>query len=188
MQGNLHPRVSGTGYPAASMSDSLLYSLALPDDEDLDELECGVSEVDAFFRERQWFKKGKNSPATYQFRTLDASAVIGYAAAAFGNRQHPDDPAKTKYLIIYAFGVHKHFQARQNNDIMPTESYATSMARVLEGMAVSNTDAKGLTLWVRSNNARAIAFYERFGFAADSTGAFQRGDGAPYLTMWKLVR
>lgn len=46
---------------------SLHARFALPDDPDLDAFDSGVSEVDAYFRSRQWFNVGKGlaSPPTY---------------------------------------------------------------------------------------------------------------------------
>ncbi|MEZ4461501.1 MAG: GNAT family N-acetyltransferase [bacterium] len=45
----------------------------------------------------------------------------------------------------------------------------------------------GLALWVRSDNNRAIAFYEKVGFERDPTGPVSRDDGVPHLTMRKAV-
>lgn len=40
-------------------------------------------------------------------------------------------------------------------------------------------------MWVRVDNPRAIAFYEKVGFEGDVGGPVQRDGGAPHLTMRK---
>ena len=168
------------------MAASLLYALASPAAEDLDELDSGDPEVDQFFSSRQWFVGGKHKPTTFQFRTADNSEVVGYAAVSFSNLPHPDldSPQKARHLVIYVAGIHKHFQG-QKNPAAPGERYAASLFKALEGLAREKPNTIGLHLRVRSSNARAISFYKRFGFAP--IGALQpaNDNGAPYQIMRK---
>lgn len=173
---------------------ALHYELAQPEDGDLDSFDCGDIEVNHFFRSRQWFNKdrGEISPPTYQFLTADKGSVIGYAAATIGNSAHPDDlsTTKKKYLVIYALGVYQHFHGVVNPASNETETYATSMLRIFEGFALDRRTCMGMSLRVRDNNARAKAFYARFGFIPDPGGPVQRdknGTGVPHLTMRKLL-
>lgn len=163
---------------------------ALPDDADLDTFTSGVPEVDAYFRSRQWFNhaKGVAAPPTYQFLTSIDGEVVGYAAVAFRNCDHPHNgaDARRRYLMVYVAGLHVRFQGVVNPSA-PAESYGASMFRVLEGLARSKDECVGLTLWVRADNTRAIAFYRKAGFEPDPGGAVQRDAGAPHFTMRKLL-
>jgi ribosomal protein S18 acetylase RimI-like enzyme len=58
---------------------------------------------------------------------------------------------------------------------------------VLERFAIDKTGCRGLYLWVRADNDRAIAFYRKCGFVDDPAGPVQRDDGAPHLSMRKLL-
>jgi ribosomal protein S18 acetylase RimI-like enzyme len=113
---------------------------------------------------------------------------VGYVAAGFRNCEHPVDSAsdKAKYLVIYAAGLHSRFHG-QEDPAFPGETLAVAVFRVLEGFAKQKDDCKGLYLWVRSNNGRAIAFYEKFGFQRDPGGPMQRDGGSPHLTMRKVI-
>ena len=172
------------------LTHPLYTRFALPDDPDLDTFASGVPEVDAYFRSRQWFnvEKERAAPPTYQFLTAQDGEVVGYAAVAFRNCDHPHDGAGTRsrYLMVYVAGVHSRFQGAENPNA-PGESFAVSIFRVLEGFALKKQGCVGLTLWVRTDNPRAIAFYEKIGFAADPAGPVQRDAGAPHLTMRKLL-
>lgn len=171
------------------MPPGLHVELALPTDPDLDRLDSGVAEVDRYFRSRAWFdtRKGKASPATYQLRTELGGPVVGYVAAAFRRQAHPTDDSedRARVLVIYALGLHREFQGRPN----PADGhrrYSTSAMRALEELAGQRADCVGLSLWVREDNPRAIAFYRRVGFAADPAGPVQRDGGARHLTMRRL--
>lgn len=161
---------------------------ALPDDPDLDVFESGVEEVDRYFRSREWFSaaKGKAAPPTYQFKTHDGGEIVGYAAVAFRKCGHPNDDAtdKAKYLAVYVAGVYRAFQGKKNPR-SPDESFAVSLFRTLERFASDKQDCRGLYLWVRTDNSRAIRFYRKFGFIDDPAGPVQRDSGAPHLTMRK---
>lgn len=170
------------------MPTSVFTQLALPDDPDLDTFQSGVAEVDDYFRSRVWFntQKGKSSPPTYQFRTDEGGDIVGYAAANWRRSGHPEDASedRAKYLVIYAAGLHVQFHGVPNPKA-PTESFATSMFRVLEQFARDKEGCAGLYLWVRADNDRAIAFYRKFGFVDDPAGPVQRDDKSPHLTMRK---
>lgn len=172
------------------MPGTLFYELALPDDPELDRFDSGEEEVDAYFRSRRWFnaERGGAAPPTYVFRTEAAGPVVGYAAVSFRNAEHPDDrsSSRAKYLMIYVVGVNRPYQG-QRNPLAPGETFAASIFLVVEGFAASKAGCAGLCLWVRSNNTRAIRFYEKMGFVADPAGPVQRGAGAPHLTMRKLL-
>jgi len=172
------------------VSASLCTRLALPDDPDIDTLDSGVAEVDLYFQGRTWFNasKQKAAPPTYQFLTEDAGKVIGYAAAAFRNSDHPHDGSsvRARYLVVYALGVHRPFQGVENPRA-PGESFAASIVGVLVAFARERVGCVGLSLWVRVNNARAIAFYRRCGFQPDPGGPVQRNGGAAHLTMRLLL-
>ena len=149
-----------------------------------------MPEVDAYFRSRQWFNVAKDvaTPPTYQFLTAQEGEVVGYAAVAFRNCDHPHNGAATRsrYLMVYVAGVHTRFQGRENPNA-PGESFAVSMFRVLEGFTQNKQGCVGLTLWVRTDNPRAVAFYRKLGFETDPGGPVQRDEGAPHLTMRKLL-
>jgi len=166
----------------------LSFHRAVPDDTDLDAFSSGVAEVDTYFRSRQWFntQKSKASPPTYQFRNAD-DEVVGYAAVSYRKCDHPEDgaPDRAKYLSIYVTGLHERFHGTKN-PAAPNETYAESMFRVLEDFACGTAGCVGMYLWVRANNARAIAFYEKVGFVGDAAGPVQRDTGARHLTMRKV--
>lgn len=159
---------------------------ALPNDPDVDALDSGNAEVDRYFHSRTWFDvgKGKASPATYQFRTRPGGAVVGYAAAAFRNQAHPTDDGgvRARYLVIYALGVHRHFQGVEN-PAAPGQRYAATIMDALVERARDRAGCVGVSLWVREDNPRAIAFYARCGFVADPAGPVARDDGPRHLTM-----
>ena len=120
------------------MSEALFTRFALPNDPDLDVFSSGVTEVDAYFRSRQWFNvdKGRAAPPTYQFLTDEGGEVVGYAAIAFRNVEHPHDgsPDRARYLVIYAVGVHERFQGALNPRA-EQETFAVSLFGVLEEFA-----------------------------------------------------
>lgn len=171
------------------MAETLHVRFALPDDADLDSFTSGVSEVDAYFKRRQWFNVGKGiaAPPTYQFLADDGD-VVGYASVAFRNCDHPDDGAagRARYLMIYVVGVHQRYQG-QKNPRAPDETFAASIFGVLDGFARAKAACAGLILWVRADNARAIAFYRKIGFEPDVAGPVQRDGGAAHLTMRKRL-
>ena len=170
------------------LPSALFTRFALPDDPDLDAFDSGVAEVDAYFRSRQWFNvaKGVAAPPTYQFLTDEGGEVVGYAAVVFRNAEHPHDRSddRARYLVIYVTGVHERFQGRENPRAAG-ETYAVLMFRVLEGFARAKAGCVGMSLWVRADNARAIASYQKVGFVDDPGGPVQRHGGAPHLTMRK---
>lgn len=173
------------------MPDALHVQFAVPDDPDLDTFTTGDSEVDAYFRSRRWFnsQKGEASPPTYEFRSAafgEPNTLVGYAAAEFRNCEHPCDAAtsKAKYLVIYAFGVDQRLHGARN-PVRPDQTFSSSVLGVLEGFAAGKAGCVGLRLWVRADNARAIAFYRKVGFSADPAGPVQRDEGSAHLTMRK---
>ena len=171
------------------MSAKLFTQFALPDDLYLDVFVSGDEEVDGWFRSRKWFNatKGKASPPTYVFRTAQDGDVVGCASVAFRKMEHPEDASsqRAKYLMVYVVGVNIGFHG-QRNPQAPDETFAASIFGVIEALAMKHSDCVGLSLWVRSTNARAIAFYQKVGFVADPSGAVQRDDKAPHLTMRRL--
>ena len=140
--------------------------------------------LDGYFKNRKWFDpmKGKASPETYRFEAGPLSR-IGYAAAGFANRAHPDDaaPAKARYLVVFVIGIDKAWQGHKNPDT--GSSYAVSIMQELEALARARAGCVGLCLWVRSDNGRAIKLYKKCGFAEDPGGPVQRDTGAPHVTM-----
>ena len=88
--------------------------------------------------------------------------------------------------MIYMIGVDQVFQGIQN-PLMPGQTYAASIMAVLEDIARAKHDCVGLSLWVRSTNAVAMAFYRKVGFAEDPGGPSQRDGGDPILTMRKIL-
>ncbi|MGE0328771.1 MAG: GNAT family N-acetyltransferase [Polyangiaceae bacterium] len=167
----------------------LYTQFALPTDPDLDGFLSGVDEVDHYFRSRAWFdsKKEIASPPTYQFRTEEDGYVVGYASVGFRNLPHPSDEAaeRARYLVIYVVGVHLRFRGVRNPS-RPSDTYAASIFDELEELARQRSDCVGLSLWVRTDNLRAIAFYRKLGFAADPAGPVHRDGGSPHLTMRKV--
>ena len=171
------------------MSKSELdFEYALPNDPSIDQFVSGDVEVDRYFHSRQWFndEQGKSSPPTYKF--CDGARVIGFAAIAFRNCPHPtdDSPDTAKYLVVYVIGVSEDLHGVENPE-KPGESYAVTTFRTLERFAREKEGVVGLSLWVRTDNARAISFYEKIGFDKDPGGPVQRDDGAPHLTMRKRL-
>jgi ribosomal protein S18 acetylase RimI-like enzyme len=168
--------------------DPVLVDFASNEDADLDSFSSGLEEIDEYFRSRQWFnvEKKKASPPTYRFRARETGEVFGYAAVVFKNEAHPHEGAaeRARYLTIYAVGVHRRFHGRLLN---AEGSYSECMFRELERMAREKFGCVGLSLWVRQNNPRAIRFYEKMGFKADPGGPIQRDNGAPHLTMRKIL-
>ena len=176
------------GMPATG-THGLAVGFADPIDPALDSFESGVAEVDDYFQSRQWFdiSKDRPSPPTYRFETAGGQ-VVGYAAVGFRNCPHDRDSAitKGKYLVVYAAGVDQQFHGVVNESV-PGESLAVSIFRVLEQFALDKEGCVGLYLWVRSDNERAIRFYEKFGFSADPDGPQRRDERTPHLTMRKLL-
>ena len=123
---------------------------------------------------------GKSAPPTYKFS--DDDKVVGFAAVAFRNCPHPVDSASevAKYLVSEDLhGV--------ENPNVKGESYAVTLFRTLERFAREKEGVVALSLWVRSDNVRAIAFYEKVGFKRDPGGPVQRNGGSPHLTMRKIL-
>lgn len=173
------------------MHGALFTEFAMPDEPGLDAFTSGDPEVDAWFRSRRWFNAGKGvqSPPTYAFRAAKGGQTVGYASVGFRRVEHPDDraDARRRYLTIYAVGVNGAFQGARD-PLCPERSYAESLFSVLVGLAAANDACVGLYLWVRANNPRAIRFYEKIGFSPDPAGPVPRDQGAPHLTMRKLLR
>lgn len=160
---------------------------ALPDDPALDEFESGDREVDHYFRTRAWWKgsKGKASPPTFQFVTGSDDSVVGYAAVAWKTAPHPWDSSLefARYLVVYAFGVNAEYHGAEI-DGAGGITYALAMLEMLISEAWSAVDCRGLSLWVRTANTRAIAFYRKAGFEADPKGPVARDKkGSAHLTM-----
>lgn len=59
------------------------------------------------------------------------------------------------------------------------------MFRVIEGFARNAERCVGLSLRVRTDNPRAMAFYRKMGFVPDPGGPLKRDSGAPHLSMRK---
>lgn len=170
------------------MSSALHYRLALPDDPRIDHFDCGDPEVTHFIVKRQWWSERKgHSPTTYQFFTEENGSVVGYAAAATKSAPFPEDgsESRAKVLVVFVFGVVSVYQGQRNPRALD-ESFATSMMKILEVLA-QDSDCRALQLWVREDNARAIAFYKKLDFNPDPNGAVQHNRGAPHLTMRKLL-
>ncbi len=55
------------------------------------------------------------------------------------------------------------------------------MFRILEDKGCENPACVGLSLWVRSDNAKAIRFYRKFGFIDDPRGPVQRDEGVALI-------
>ncbi len=106
------------------------------------------------------------------------------AATAFRKQSHPTDAdaERARYLVIYALDVHRHFQG-VDSPAAPGQRYAATIMDALEELAHDRADCVGLSLCVREDNPRAIAFYERYGFIADPAGPVTRDEGPRHLTM-----
>jgi ribosomal protein S18 acetylase RimI-like enzyme len=171
------------------LTDHLDLRWALPDDPDLDRFTSGVPEVDVFFRGRRWFleEKGKASPPTYQFFLPRSGEVVGYASVSKRRCGHPTDDsnAKARYLAIYVVGLHERFQGVELPGVVGTSIAAALFAQV-EQIARTAPGCVGLYLWVREDNARAVAFYRKLGFVDDTGGPVRRDNGPAHLTMRKL--
>ena len=172
------------------MAVGIFCEFALPDDPFLDQFSSGYERTDRYFRKREWFNpdKGRSAPPTYVFRVAKGGPVVGYCAFDFGKQPHPDDASTTKarYLVIYMIGVDQEFQGTQN-PLAPGQTYAASIMAVLEDIARAKQSCVGLSLWVRSTNEVAMAFYRKVGFTADPGGPSHRDEGDPILTMRKFL-
>jgi hypothetical protein len=155
---------------------------AQADDDDVASFSCGEAEVDAYFLNRRWVRRGQVSPPTYKFLT-STGETLAYASMALRDFEHPHNKSgsKARYGVIYAFGVCQRFHRIRNPD-EPRETYAVSVLRVLAQKA-KEKHAVGIALRVRRGNAQAIACYVKTGFVADPAGPEQYGEGEPYLTM-----
>ncbi len=165
----------------------LQYEYASPSDPEIDEFTSGDDEVDRYFHSRQWFDdgSGKASPPTYKF--CDGDELVGFASVAFSNSPHPTDGSadKAKYLVVYVVGIREELRGVKNPHASD-ETYARTLFRTLERFGREKEGVVGMSLWVRADNARAIAFYEKVGFEPDPGGPVQRSkEGAPHLTMRK---
>jgi hypothetical protein len=170
------------------MSESeLQYEFAIPSDPDVDNFESGDDEVDKYFRSRQWFddKFEKTSPPTYKF--CDGKNVVGFASVAFRNCPHPTEESSTKakYLVVYAVGVRKELHGTKNPHAVD-ETYAMTLFRTIFRFGLERAGVVGVSLWVRADNARAVAFYEKAGLQKDPGGPIQRNGGAPHITMRRI--
>jgi ribosomal protein S18 acetylase RimI-like enzyme len=169
------------------------YRMAEADDVDLDAFSCGDDafsvEVADYLKSRRWMDpSGKAKPPVYQFG--NDREVVGYAAAAFANRPHPDDTSldRARYFTIFVMGVHQRLRGAVNPaSPVAGERFAATVFRALEAIARTKVDCVGLALWVRENNTRAVAFYSRLGFVTDPRGPFDDG-GHPTLSMRKFFR
>lgn len=165
----------------------LQYAHTIPSDPEIDEFTSGDDEVDKYFHSRHWFDDGseKTSPPTYKF--CDGDEFVGLASVAFRDNPHPTDESSTtaKYLVVYVVGVREELHGVKNPNASD-ETYAATLFRTLERFGREREGVVGMSLWVRADNARAIAFYEKVGFERDPGGPVQRDGGAPHLTMRKL--
>jgi len=172
------------------MVAGVFFEFALPDDPFLDRFSSGYERTDAYFRSREWFNpgKGRSAPPTYVFRVAEGGPVMGYCAFDFGKQPHPDNASETKarYLVIYMIGVDQAFQGIPNL-LASGQTYAASIMAVIEDIARAKQSCVGLSLWVRSTNYVAMAFYRKVGFTADLVGPSRRNDGDPILTMRKIL-
>jgi hypothetical protein len=76
----------------------------------------------------------------------------------------------------------------KNNARNQDVSYAKSILEIAEGHAIQDPNCVGVSLWVRSDNQRAINFYKKMGLSEDLGGPIPRDDkGAPFITMRKLL-
>lgn len=143
---------------------------ALPDEPALDAFASGDDEVDGYFRSRRWFdlKTGRAKPPTYRFSVAPGEDVIGYATVSFSKMPHPigDATEKALYLVVYVVGINQRWQGIAHPE-RPGESLAVSIFEFLRAKAAENERCVGLYLRVRVHNARAIAFYRKFGFVED---------------------
>ena len=78
--------------------------------------------------------------------------------------------------------MHRHFQGVEN-PAAPGQRYAATIMDALVELARDRAGCVGVSLWVREDNPRAIAFYARCGFVADPAGPVARDDGPRHLTM-----
>ena len=173
------------------MPEDLFYEFAMPNHPGLREFDCGNEKVNDYFKKCTWFNetKGKSSPSTYVFRTEKGGEVVGYIAMSFKKIAHPCDTSESRarYLIIYMIGVNKKFIGK-NNARNQDVSYAKSILEIAEGHAIQDPNCVGVSLWVRSDNQRAINFYKKMGLSEDLGGPIPRDDkGAPFITMRKLI-
>ncbi len=172
------------------MATEIFFEFALPDDPFLEQFSSGYERTDAYFRSREWFNpgKGRSAPPTYVFRVAEGGPVVGYCSFDFGKQPHPDNGSETKarYLVIYMIGVDQAFQGIQN-PLAPGQSYAASIMAVIEGTARAKQSCVGLSLWVRSTNEVAMAFYRKVGFTEDPGAPLNRDEGDPILTMRKIL-
>lgn len=81
--------------------------------------------------------------------------------------------------------MHRHFQGVENPE-SPGQRYAATVMAAIAEMARARANCVGLSLWVREDNPRAIAFYERCGFEPDPAGPVARDDHSRHLTMRRL--
>ncbi len=162
------------------------YELLAPTDIGIDDFHSGNAEVDRFFKSRTWFNLQKNlaSPPTYKFTDPDGK-VIALVSVAFRRQAHPTDDSieKALYLVVYAIGLNQEFQGVRFGE----KSYAEHVFAQLETMATSESKCFGVSLWVRSDNEKAIAFYEKVGLKKDETGPIQRDSKQPHITMRKIL-
>ena len=172
------------------MAKGIFIELALPDDSFLDVFSSGHERVDQYFRNRAWFEERSRggSLTTYVVRVSEGGPVVGYCSVSFRNQPYPDDAStlKAKVLVVSMLGVDRAFQGQQNA-LAPDQTYATSIMAELEEMARFKANGVGLSLWVRSTNARAIGFYKKVGYVPDPAGPLQRDDGDSMLTMRKFL-
>ncbi len=170
------------------LEDGLELSLVLPTDPGIDTFHCGAEEVDDYFKKREWFRIDRYSPPTYCLRDSEGQ-MVGLVSLGFRKcgLERDTQSAQERFLVVYAVGIDTRFQGSPNPSGRGS-TYAVTLFRLIERVALDAKTCVGLYLWVRSDNDRAVRFYTKLGFTADPGGPVSRDEGAQHLTMRKLLR
>ncbi len=120
------------------------------------------------YRERMWTAILTRANPEDTVRVVEVNgSIAGFAMTGAAMSSEVDPPRSRQLYMIYIYAKH----------------YGAGLGQALFD-AVAGTEP--LMLWVAKENPRAIAFYERNGFALD--GVEQIDPGAPLITDARMVR
>lgn len=136
-------------------------------------------------RERQWYERlsGASREWVRTLAALQGGRIVGFCSIAAPSRDADAGPRTTELAALYVDPDH------WGEGIADALMHAT-----LELLVASRARWQVMTLWMLEGNARALAFYRRYGFAPDGvrradglTGPTGQPIAAPHQRLWAAL-